>query len=413
MKERKKKRPKVRGEAVLLDDVLNGLQDIDGHILHGVSLKEALEKICRSVVHIFDLRFCWIGLVGTDTGEIRPTAYWGTEEGDLSFLQGAYDDGKYEKGPSRTAIRTRKPQIVKDIEKDPSCRPWRDEALKRGYRSSVAFPLICEGKVVGVLNAYSSETGYFGQKRVKMIQAFAAQATILVTAAKRLEALQASEAKYRGLVEAANDAIISVDEEGKILLWNPAAERIFGYVAKDVLGKEFVFLISEEYRERSLRGFQRAKKRGRLKHKSATVIEGEGLRRDGTTFPLEHSVSLEETPQGLQFTAIVRDVSERKRAEMAASLLQEVTSLISLSPDIESALEGILRIVCEFTGWEFGEAWVPSFDETALEIVASWQAGATNLEEFVKSSRGFTVGLQFRRILGFLGASGRRRRRGG
>ncbi|MBI4343976.1 MAG: PAS domain S-box protein [Euryarchaeota archaeon] len=147
-----------------------------------------------------------------------------------------------------------------------------------------------------------------------------------------------SEESFRGVIEAAGDAIIIADGERRILLWNPAAERIFRYTAQEALGREFTTLIiPEEHRARTLRAFEKARKTGRLVHKPGQVVEAVGLRKDGTTFPLEHSISMVKTARGMRYTAILRDITERKRAEEEIKRLKEFNEVI-----VQKMEEGIV-----------------------------------------------------------------------
>ncbi|MEK6977662.1 MAG: PAS domain S-box protein [Candidatus Hydrothermarchaeota archaeon] len=154
-----------------------------------------------------------------------------------------------------------------------------------------------------------------------------------------------SEESFRGVIEAAGDAIIIADGERRILLWNPAAERIFGYTAQEAMGREFTTLIiPEEYGARTLRAFEKAQKTGRLVHKPGQVVEAVGLRKDGTTFPLEHSISMVKIARGIRFTAILRDITERKRAEEEIKRLKEFNEAI-----VQKMEEGIVLTDQEVT----------------------------------------------------------------
>ena len=138
-----------------------------------------------------------------------------------------------------------------------------------------------------------------------------------ITERKRAEeALLASEKKYRELVDTSVDGVISIDSQMKIILWNPGAERIFGYTEKDMLGQSVIKITPERYRKAQEKGFAEFRKNG-----SGPVIgktlEFEGLRKDGTEFPLELSVSSRRIGEKHIATAIIRDITERKHAEEA------------------------------------------------------------------------------------------------
>ena len=90
------------------------------------------------------------------------------------------------------------------------------------------------------------------------------------------------------------------------------------------------------------------------------------------------------------FTGSCVDITDRKTAEQDSQLLQTVTHAIVASPDFHSALEVALRKVCEATQWEFGEAWIPNLDRTAMECSPAWYSKSDRLREFRQQSESFT-----------------------
>ncbi|MEE8168390.1 MAG: PAS domain-containing sensor histidine kinase [Candidatus Hydrothermarchaeales archaeon] len=129
-----------------------------------------------------------------------------------------------------------------------------------------------------------------------------------------MEGLEDPERRYQNSVENSIDAIVSVDERGVITVWNRAAEEMFGYSKGEIFGKEVVTIISEEYREQHKEGFTRFLRTGRGKI-IGKIYEGEGLRKDGSRFPLELSLSAQREGSGYFFTSIIRDVTKRKSME--------------------------------------------------------------------------------------------------
>ena len=118
-----------------------------------------------------------------------------------------------------------------------------------------------------------------------------------------------SEIKYRCLAETAADGIISIDESNNIDFINKAAKDLFGYSEDEILGEDVTVLMPFEYRHRHNGGLKRY-----LETKKPTIIgktvEFEGLKKDGTKFPLELSLSVSELYTGSTFIAIIRDVTK-------------------------------------------------------------------------------------------------------
>ena len=119
------------------------------------------------------------------------------------------------------------------------------------------------------------------------------------------------------VIRRARDGIITMNEQGLVEAFNPAAERIFGYRAEEVAGKPLTLLMPERYRDAHQRGVERVRATGTSDILEGRMLEGHGLRRDGTEFPLECSVAAWTTGTETRFVGIVRDITERKRAEEA------------------------------------------------------------------------------------------------
>lgn len=138
------------------------------------------------------------------------------------------------------------------------------------------------------------------------------------------DALATSEARMHALLAAAVDGIISIDERGLIQLVNPAAERMFGYSAHELIGKNVSLLIPSPYREEHDGYLARYLGTGE-KRIIGISREVEGLRKDGTSFPTELSVAEVRTGRERIFLGILRDISERKRTEERLRLVVEST----------------------------------------------------------------------------------------
>ena len=142
-----------------------------------------------------------------------------------------------------------------------------------------------------------------------------------------------------GLLDSAMDAIITVDEAQRVVLYNRAAERIFGWPAGDMLGAPLERLLPERYRATHGEHLRRFGVTGTSSRRMSGSTVVYGLRADGEEFPVDASISQLDTPQGKLFTVILRDVSERVESE------REQTRLAArLSGLLDSAMDGIITI---------------------------------------------------------------------
>ena len=150
---------------------------------------------------------------------------------------------------------------------------------------------------------------------------------------------------YERIVDVAADAIITIDEAQEIVHFNRGAEHIFGYERSEVLGRNLECLLPEQFRATHagyVTGFGQSSEAARLMGHRREVF---GLRKDGTTFPAEASILKLDAPDGRRlYTALVRDVSDRKRLEMQQRFLADVSAALSRSLDYDATLESVVRL---------------------------------------------------------------------
>jgi PAS domain S-box-containing protein len=128
------------------------------------------------------------------------------------------------------------------------------------------------------------------------------------------EDLRSSEEKHRVIIEAAHDAVVTMDERGAILLANPATRRIFGYDPTEIVGKPMTVLMPEVMRKAHENGFKRYLATGK-RHLNWQGVEVTAQRKDGQEFPVEVSFGELTSDGHKMFTGFIRDISERKQAE--------------------------------------------------------------------------------------------------
>jgi PAS domain S-box-containing protein len=132
---------------------------------------------------------------------------------------------------------------------------------------------------------------------------------------RRREAeVSALEEQFRSVAQSASDAIISIDSRGNIIFWNQRAVAMFGFSPDEAIGKSITLIIPERYREAHINGMKRVVSTGKSNIIGKT-IELIGLRRDGSEFPVELSLSTWKTTEEVFFSGIVRDITDRKNAE--------------------------------------------------------------------------------------------------
>jgi len=152
-------------------------------------------------------------------------------------------------------------------------------------------------------------------------------------------ALRASEAMFSGILGIAADAIISVDQERRIVHFNRGAEEIFGQKADATIGRHLNILIPARYRsghDAHMDQFARSPTTARRMGERREIF---GLRSDGTEFPAEASISKLVLPDGILFTVVLRDITERKRAEEDERFLVAASTELAQSLDFDAATQ--------------------------------------------------------------------------
>lgn len=149
--------------------------------------------------------------------------------------------------------------------------------------------------------------------------------------------LSASEERFRAVVGTTPDVVVLADRNGTILLWNQAAAHLFGYTEGEVIGQPLTLLMPHRYREAHQAGITRLGTTGETRIMGRTV-ELYGLRKDGTEFPLELSIGIGKTPEGVFYSGIIRDITRRKQAEEAQRQAEARYQSV-----VENAVEGIFQ----------------------------------------------------------------------
>lgn len=143
-------------------------------LIHAQNEQELLTDICKLTVETGGYLMAWVGMAEKDAAKtVRPVAQSGYEEEYLASINVTYADTERGHGPTGTAIRTGTTVVNQDCLTNPDMRPWREAAIKRGYRSSVSLPLIFQRQVLGALTMYSAEPFAFSSEEVGLLEELA------------------------------------------------------------------------------------------------------------------------------------------------------------------------------------------------------------------------------------------------
>jgi len=238
-------RKKAEERIARLNKLYSIMSKVNEAIVRIRNSEELFNEVCRIVVEDGMFRMVWIGIVDPDTLMVKPAAIYGHEDGYLKEKLISADKSIPEgRGPTGTAIQNRGYFICNDIENDPIMIPWRDRALKRGYRSSAAFVLKKAGKIIGTINVYSSEAYFFQEEEVKLLITLADDISYAMDSIeseqkrkKAEEVLQKSEAFIRNILESVEEGFIVIDREYGIISANKAYSNAVKMPIEDIIGK--------------------------------------------------------------------------------------------------------------------------------------------------------------------------------
>lgn len=270
----------------------------------------------------------------------------------------------YPKGATWKTIIEGKPMYVADVDQDTVIGP---AGRKVGAKSYLSMPIGYLGKTVGVININSLKKNAFDEEELKLIKAVAQQIEIAINNASQAEALRQSEERYRIVAETASDAIITIDEESRILFANRTAERIFGYATQEMLGQKLTMLVPENLPNVHLYSVKRYVDTGE-KNINWDRTELTGLHKSGKKVHLEISFGEFTKNDKHFFMGIIRDISERKRAE---GKILEQAALLDKAQDAIAVRDLNQNIIFWNKGAERLYGWTASetIDKNANEIM--------------------------------------------
>jgi len=224
-----------------------------------------------------------------------------------------------------------KPAWIPDVTKDNNF-PRAPIAAAEGLRAAFGFPIKIADEILGVVECFSREVREPDADFLRMAADIGVQLGRFIERKRSENDLAILNQRLRALLDTAADGIITIDERGSIRTVNSAAERIFGYAAAEIAGRNVGVLMPEPYKREHdsyLGNYLRTGERRII----GIGREVEGRRKDGTTFPVDLAVSETRLGDYRAFTGIVRDITERKRTELL--LKQTKDELLQANQQLE------------------------------------------------------------------------------
>ena len=340
---------------------------------------EYLKSVCNIVVEDTDFTMVWIGYAEDDEAKtIRPMASAGFNDDYLDSVKLSWDDSEFGQGPTGTAIRTGKVSMCNNMFSDPSFEPWRDEAIKRGYASSIVFPLNDGVKTFGAITIYSKEPESFSNDEIQLLSNLASDlahgiTTIRLRAAHELaeialvkshselemtvkkrtaeliksnEDLKLTEEKYRTVADFATNWEFWISPNDQMIYCSPSCERITGYSATEfVVNSHLLFdIIHPE----DLLMYQEHKKKEQLAHICDHEFQYRIFKKDGSIRWIGHLCQPVYDDSGILrgIRGSNKDITARKKMEELLTTSNQKYKLLS-----ENITDGIF--ICKNGRFEY------------------------------------------------------------
>ena len=200
-----------------------------------------------------------------------------------------------------------------------------------------------------------------------------------------------AEMRFRSITESANDAIISADSKGDIISWNLTARKMFGYHEEEALGKPLSIIVPEKYKKLHDAGIERVSSGGEM-HVIGKTVDLEGEHKEGHVFPIELSLSTWENSGSRFYSGIIRDITERKKAEQEilnsrAELAEKALKLKEANEEVQVKNEQLQDLSNKLAKYLSQQVYKSIFQGTKDVKIESYRK---NLTIFFSDIQGFT-----------------------
>ncbi len=340
-----------------------GISQVQASLLAPAPLEAKLKSVTNGIVHLFEADFCRIWLIRPGDLCERGCLHAQVHEGPhvcrfrnrclhLLASSGRYthvDGPGHRRVPfgcykiGRVVADEERGFLTNDVQTDPRVHNhgW---ARELGLVSFAGYRLRAPGgETLGVLALFAKHP--LSADEDAMLDGLGSTVALTIQQATAEGALRESEAHLRAITDSAQDAIISTDSEGRVGFWNPAAERIFGYTASEAVGRNVLDLAmlpqEQEAERRNLAEIARTGTAPLV----GKILEHSALRKDGSQFPSEVSISTYRDIEGVRVIAVVRDVTDRKQAETKLEALHRQLLDASRQAGMAEVAAGVLHNV--------------------------------------------------------------------
>lgn len=306
-----------RSEVRRVNRLFTALSRVNQAIIFAESREELFERVCRILVEDGGLRMAWVGWLDVVTGEVRPVASFGDEQGVLPSFRITAGDEPDGMGPVGRAIRAGAPHVVSDFRLEAERTPRHAELAARGFRSSIAVPIKLDGKPEGALNVLSESVNAFRAKEIGLLIEVATNLSYALDTYAREEARLAAERTLRAeqrfsetIIESMPGILYLYDTDGRFLRWNRNFEAVSGLSPEEMAVAHPSQFFAEEDRARVSARIAEVFTAG------ASAVEADFVAKDGTRTPYYFTGRRVDFAGRACLVGVGIDVSELHRAQV-------------------------------------------------------------------------------------------------